>query len=75
MARLYSNENFPFPAVEELRCLGHDVMTIISLNPTISLSGVRSSWLTLVTNSALKRSASSAVLRAATSATLSRFRR
>jgi hypothetical protein len=28
MARLYSNENFPFPAVEELRRLGHDVMTI-----------------------------------------------
>lgn len=24
MARLYSNENFPFPAVEELRRLGHD---------------------------------------------------
>jgi len=28
MASLYSNENFPFPAVEELRRLGHDVMTI-----------------------------------------------
>ena len=27
MARLYSNENFPFPVVEELRGLGHDVMT------------------------------------------------
>ncbi|PKO23227.1 MAG: hypothetical protein CVU38_05220 [Chloroflexi bacterium HGW-Chloroflexi-1] len=28
MARLYSNENFPFPAVEELRRLGHDVLAI-----------------------------------------------
>jgi hypothetical protein len=27
MARLYSNENFPFPVVEELRRLGHDVLT------------------------------------------------
>ena len=28
MARLYSNENFPLPVVEELRTLGHDVVTI-----------------------------------------------
>lgn len=28
MARLYSNENFPRPVVEELRRLGHDVLTI-----------------------------------------------
>ena len=28
MARLYSNENFPLPVVEELRELGHDVLTI-----------------------------------------------
>ena len=28
MARLYTNENFPFPVVEELRRLGHDVLTI-----------------------------------------------
>jgi len=28
MARLYANENFPFPVVEELRRLGHDVVTI-----------------------------------------------
>ena len=28
MARLYSNENFPIPVVEELRRLGHDVLTI-----------------------------------------------
>jgi len=28
MARLYSDENFPLPAVLELRRLGHDVLTI-----------------------------------------------
>lgn len=28
MARLYSNENFPFPVVQELRRLGHDIKTI-----------------------------------------------
>lgn len=28
MARLYSNENFPMPVVEELRRLGHEVLTI-----------------------------------------------
>ena len=28
MARLYSNENFPLPVVEQLRTLGHDVLTI-----------------------------------------------
>ena len=27
MARFYSNENFPLPAVERLRALGHDVLT------------------------------------------------
>ncbi len=27
MARLYADENFPFPVVEELRRLGHDVVT------------------------------------------------
>src|SRR6476620_4548579 len=27
MARFYSNENFPHTAVEELRKLGHDVLT------------------------------------------------
>lgn len=27
MARLYANGNFPFPVVEELRRLGHDVLT------------------------------------------------
>ena len=29
MAHLYSNENFPYPVVEELRRLGHDVMTVL----------------------------------------------
>lgn len=29
MARLYSNENFPFPAVAELRRLRHDVLTVL----------------------------------------------
>ena len=28
MARLYSNENFPLPVVEELLRLGHDVLTL-----------------------------------------------
>ncbi|MBI3959354.1 MAG: DUF5615 family PIN-like protein [Chloroflexi bacterium] len=28
MAHLYSNENFPLPVVEELRRLGHNVLTI-----------------------------------------------
>ena len=28
MAKLYSNENFPLPVVEELRRLGHDILTI-----------------------------------------------
>ncbi len=28
MAYFYSNENFPLPVVEELRKLGHDVLTI-----------------------------------------------
>jgi len=28
VARMYSNENFPLPVVEELRRLGHDVLTI-----------------------------------------------
>lgn len=28
MAHLYANENFPLPAVDELRRLGHDVLTM-----------------------------------------------
>lgn len=27
MARFYADENFPYPLVEELRLLGHDVLT------------------------------------------------
>ncbi len=27
MARLYADENFPYPTVEALRRLGHDVLT------------------------------------------------
>lgn len=29
MARFYANENFPHPVVEELRRLGHDVLTVL----------------------------------------------
>ncbi len=29
MARLYSNENFPLSVVDELRRLGHDVLTVL----------------------------------------------
>jgi Domain of unknown function (DUF5615) len=29
LARLYSNENFPFAAVEALREFGHDVLTTL----------------------------------------------
>ena len=29
MARCYANENFPFPTVEVLRGLGHDVLTTV----------------------------------------------
>jgi hypothetical protein len=29
VARLYSNENFPLPAVDELRRRGHDVLTTL----------------------------------------------
>ena len=29
MAHLYSNENFPYPTVKELRRLGHDVLTVL----------------------------------------------
>lgn len=28
MARLYADENFPLPVVDELRTLGHDVLTV-----------------------------------------------
>ena len=29
MARIYSNENFPFPVVEALRRMGHNVLTVL----------------------------------------------
>lgn len=29
MARIYANENFPLPVVEELRRLGHDILTVL----------------------------------------------
>lgn len=29
MARLYANENYPQPAVQELRRLGHDLLTVL----------------------------------------------
>ena len=32
MARLYADENFPFPVVEALRDLGHDVLTVAEAN-------------------------------------------
>ena len=28
MARLYGNENFPLPVIDELRRLGHDALTV-----------------------------------------------
>ena len=33
MARLYADENFPQPAVERLRELGHDVQTVQEAKP------------------------------------------
>lgn len=32
MAQLYANENFPFPVVDELRRLGHNVLTMLDAN-------------------------------------------
>lgn len=34
MARLYANENFPMPVVEELRRLGHNVLTMLEAGQT-----------------------------------------
>ncbi len=34
MARLHANENFPFPVVEALRRLGHDVLTMSEAGQT-----------------------------------------
>lgn len=35
MARLYANENFPLPAVTELRRLGHEVLTIVETGQAV----------------------------------------
>jgi len=32
VARCYADENFPLPAVETLRCLGHDVLTTAEID-------------------------------------------
>ena len=37
MARRYANENFPLPAVEALRRLGHDVLTTREVGRTEAL--------------------------------------
>lgn len=34
MAKLLADENFPFPTVQELRLLGHDVLTLEELGKT-----------------------------------------
>ncbi|MGB9880137.1 MAG: DUF5615 family PIN-like protein [Anaerolineae bacterium] len=34
MARLFADENFPMPAVEVLRELGHDVLTMVETEQT-----------------------------------------
>ena len=31
MARLFADENFPFPVVEALRRIGHDVITVVDV--------------------------------------------
>lgn len=31
MARLFADENFPFPVVEALRRIGHDVVTVVDI--------------------------------------------
>ena len=38
MARLYANENFPLPVVNELRRLGHDVLTTQRIHVATSVS-------------------------------------
>ncbi len=57
MARLYSDENFPIPAVEELRRLGHDVLTVqetgqanLSLSDDAILAFARAEGRILLTN-------------------------
>jgi hypothetical protein len=41
MARLFADENFPLPAVEALRRLGHSVLTLILI-----LKGKRTEFMT-----------------------------
>jgi hypothetical protein len=38
MAHLYANENFPLPVVEELRRLGHDVLTTYESGRVLAFS-------------------------------------
>jgi hypothetical protein len=35
MAQLYADEDFPFPVVERLRALGHDVLTTAEVDAPI----------------------------------------
>jgi len=48
VAKLYTNENVPLPVAEELRLLGHDVMTVRESGlggnpfPTVRCCGSRS---------------------------------
>ena len=41
MASLYADENFPFAVVEELRKLGHDVLTALAAVTAIAIFFVR----------------------------------
>jgi len=43
VARLYANENFPFPVVQELRRLGHDVLTVMADGRAFQI-GLTGSW-------------------------------
>ncbi len=36
MARLYADEQYPYPVVELLRILGHDVLTVQEANNCIT---------------------------------------
>jgi len=40
MAKFYANENFPLPVVEELRRLGHDVLTTYEYKLIISTPSI-----------------------------------
>jgi hypothetical protein len=45
MARPYANENFPLPVVEELRLLGHDVLTIQEMGQSGRAMPMKTFWL------------------------------